>query len=61
MKFPKPQEAEEFNKDDLKEMLSTMVSLGLLKIAGYTDSFEPQYSVTPLGLLELELHKANDI
>jgi len=43
----------------ISETLADMVRLGLIEVAGYTDSFEPQYSITPLGKLELEMY-AND-
>ena len=42
--------------DAISETLADMVRLGLIEVAGYTDSFEPQYSITPLGKLELEMH-----
>ena len=43
----------------ISETLADMVRLGLIEVAGYTDSFEPQYYITPLGKLELEMY-AND-
>jgi DNA-binding HxlR family transcriptional regulator len=45
--------------DAISETLADMVALGLIEVAGYTDSFEPQYSITSLGKLELEMY-AND-
>ena len=46
--------------DAISETLADMVRLGLIEVAGYTDSFEPQYSITPLGTLELQMGQSNE-
>ena len=48
-------------EDELRGTLSAMVTLGLVEISGYTDSFEPRYSITALGVLELQMSQSNGV